>query len=115
MKDNIKNVIVVLVIILGGAVVYSLHIKDMTGLPNVEGYQKTIDSLNNAIELNRKEIARFDSLNNIQEEKIKKLNVRLSNTAATAAKEHKQHEEDIKRIGAMSNNDVTALFTESFD
>ena len=42
MKDNIKNVIVVLVIILGGAVVYSLHIKDMTGLPNVEGYQKTI-------------------------------------------------------------------------
>ena len=115
MKDNIKNVIVVSVIILGGAVVYSLHIKDMTGLPNVEGYQKTIDSLNNAIELNRKEIARFDSLNNIQEEKIKKLNVRLSNTAATAAKEHKQHEEDIKRIGAMSNNDVTALFTESFD
>jgi len=115
MKDNIKNVIVVLVIILGGAVVYSLHIKDMTGLPNVEGYQKTIDSLNNAIELNKKEIARFDSLNNIQEEKIKKLNVRLSNTAATAAKEHKQHEEDIKRIGAMSSNDVTALFTESFD
>ena len=115
MKDNIKNVIVVLLIILGGAVVYSLHIKDMTGLPNVEGYQKTIDSLNNAIDLNKKEIARFDSLNNIQEEKIKKLNVRLSNTAATAAKEHKQHEEDIKRIGAMSNNDVTALFTESFD
>lgn len=115
MKDNIKNVIAVLVIILGGAVVYSLRTKDMTGLPNVEGYQKTIDSLNNAIELNKKEIARFDSLNNIQEEKIKKLNVRLSNTAATAAKEHKQHEEDIKRIGAMSNNDVTALFTESFD
>ena len=115
MKDNIKNVIVVLLIILGGAVVYSLYVKDMSSLPNVEGYQKTIDSLNNAIDLNKKEIARFDSLNNIQEEKIKKLNVRLSNTAATAAKEHKQHEEDIKRIGAMSNNDVTALFTESFD
>jgi hypothetical protein len=115
MKDNIKNVIVVLLVILGGAVVYSLHVKDITELPNVEGYQRTIDSLNNAILINHKEIAKFDSLNNIQEEKIKKLNVRLSNTAATAAKEHKQHEEDIKRIGAMSNNDVTALFTESFD
>ena len=115
MKDNIKNIIVVLLVILGGAVIYSLHVKDMTGLPNVEGYQRTIDSLNNAILINNKEIAKFDSLNTIQAEKIKALNCRLTNTAAFAAKEHKQHEEDIKRIGAMSNNDITALFTTSFD
>ena len=115
MKDNIKNVIVVLLVILGGAVVYSLHVKDVTGLPNVEGYQRTIDSLNNAILLNHKKIAKFDSLNNVQENRIKVVTTKLKNTAASAAKEHKQHEEDIKRIGAMSNNDVTALFTESFD
>jgi len=115
MKDNIKNVIVVLLVILGGAVVYSLHVKDMAEIPNVERYQRTIDSLNNAILLNHKEIAKFDSLNNIQENKIKVLTTKLGNTAVLAAKEHKQHEEDIKRIGAMSNNDVTALFTESFD
>ena len=115
MKENIKNVIVVLLIILGGGTIYSLYVKDMTGLPNVEGYQKTIDSLNNAILLNHKEIAKFDSLNTIQENKIKLLTTKLGNTAVLAAKEHKQHEEDIKRIGAMSNNDITALFTESFD
>jgi uncharacterized membrane protein len=115
MKENIKNIIIVLLIILGGAVIYSLHVKDMTSLPNVEGYQKTIDSLNNAILTSKKEIARFDSLNNIQENKIKILTTKLGNTAVLAAKEHKKHEEDIKRIGAMSNNDVTALFTESFD
>ena len=115
MKDNIKNVIVVLLVILGGAVIYSLHVKDMTSLPNVEGYQRTIDSLNNAILINNKEIAKFDSLNTIQENKIKVLITKLGNTAVIAAKEHKQHEEDIKRIGAMSNNDITALFTTSFD
>jgi len=115
MKDNIKNVIVVLLVILGGAVVYSLHVKDVTELPNVEGYQRTIDSLNNAILINHKEIAKFDSLNKVQENKIKVITAKLGNTAALAAKEHKQHEKDIKRIGVMSNNDVTALFTESFD
>jgi hypothetical protein len=54
-------------------------------------------------------------LNNIQENKIKVLTTKLGNTAVLAAKEHKQHEEDIKRIGAMSNNDITALFTTSFN
>ena len=115
MKDNIKNLIVVLLVILGGAVIYSLHVKDMTELPNVEGYQRTIDSLSKAILINNKEIAKFDSLNNIQGKKIKILTAKLGNTAVLAAKEHKQHEEDIKRIGAMSNNDVTTLFTTSFD
>ena len=115
MKDNIKNIIIILLVILGGAAVYSLYSKDVPGLPNVEGYQRTIDSLNNAILINHKEIAKFDSLNTIQDSKIKVLTAKLGNTAAEAAKEHKQHEEDIKRIGAMSNNDVTALFTESFD
>ena len=115
MKDNIKNIIIISLVILGGASLYSLHVKATAGLPNVEGYQRTIDSLNNAILINHKEIAKFDSLNTLQEGKIKKLTAKLGNTAALAAKEHKQHEEDIKRIGAMSNNDVTALFTESFD
>ena len=115
MKDKIKNIIIILLVILGGAAVYSSYVKDVPGLPNVEGYQRTIDSLNNAILINHKEIAKFDSLNTIQESKIKVLTAKLGNTAAEAAKEHKQHEEDIKRIGAMSNNDVTALFTESFD
>ena len=72
-------------------------------------------SIPNAILINHKEIAKFDSLNILQEVKIKKLTAKLGNTAALAAKEHKQHEEDIKRIGAMSNNDITALFTTSFD
>jgi hypothetical protein len=115
MKDNIKNIIIILLVILGGAAVYSLYSKDVPGLPNVEGYQRTIDSLNNAILINNKEIAKFDSLNIIQQNKIKVLTAKLGNTAALAAKEHKQHEEDIKRIGVMSNNDITALFTESFD
>jgi uncharacterized membrane protein len=115
MKDSIKNIIIILLVILGGAAVYSSYVKDVPGLPNVEGYQRTIDSLNNAILINHKEIAKFDSLNTIQQNKIKVLTVKLGKTAAEAAKEHKQHEEDIKRIGAMSNNDVTALFTTSFD
>lgn len=115
MKDKIKNIIIILLVILGGAAVYSSYSKDVPGLPNVEGYQRTIDSLNNAILINHKEIAKFDSLNTLQEGKIKVLTAKLGNTAAEAVKEHKQHEEDIKRIGAMSNNDVTALFTTSFD
>jgi len=115
MKDNIKNIVIILLVVFGGAAMYTLSIKNTVGTPNIDKYQKTIDSLNNAILLNKKEIAKYDSLNNLQEEKIKKLNVRLSNTAVTAAQEHKKHEEDIKRIGAMSNNDITALFTESFD
>lgn len=115
MKENIKNIIIVLLIIFGGAMMYALTVKNTSGLPDVGKYEKTIDSLNNAIQITKKEIAKYDSLNTVQEEKIKRLSIRLSNTAATAAKEHKQHEEDIKRIGAMSNNDITALFTESFD
>lgn len=115
MKENIKNIIVVLLIILGGGAMYSLHVKDITEIPDIKRYEKTIDSLNNVLLINKREIARFDSLTNIQESKIKTLTTKLGNIAVLAAKEHKQHEEDIKRIGVMSNNDITTLFTASFN
>jgi hypothetical protein len=50
----------------------------------------------------------------IQKSKINKLENKLSKTAAEAAREQKEHEEDLKRISAMSNSDVAALFSESF-
>lgn len=115
MKDSIKNIIIILLVILVGATVNQPHVKDTTGLPNVEGYQRAIDSLSNTIRTNHKEITKLDSLNSIQQNKIKVLTAKLTNTAAQAAKEYKQYEENIKRINAMSNNDITALFTKSFN
>ena len=46
--------------------------------------------------------------------KVLKLEAKLGKTAAQAAQEHKKHEEDLKRLNAMSSSDVAALFSESF-
>ena len=70
--------------------------------------------MNNEIKANNIKVQQLDSLVDIQKSKINKLENILSKTAAEAAREQKEHEEDLKRINAMSNNDITALFSESF-
>ena len=68
----------------------------------------------NELEKLLEKIKQLDSLVDVQKAKVLKLENKLSKTAAEAAKEHKQHEKDLKRISAMSNSDVAALFSESF-
>jgi septal ring factor EnvC (AmiA/AmiB activator) len=109
-----QAIIWIIILVFGGGIVYSRFFKPQEKLPDISIYEKRIDSLNNEIELNNKKIKQLDSLADVQKTKISKLENKLSQTAAQAAQEHKKHEEDLKRINAMSNSDVTALFAESF-
>ena len=109
-----QAIIWIIILVFGGGIVYSRFFKPQEKLPDTSIYEKRIDSLNNEIELNNKKIKQLDSLADVQKTKISKLENKLSQTAAQAAQEHKKHEEDLKRINAMSNSDVTALFAESF-
>ena len=107
-------VIWIIVLLFAGGIAYTRFIKPQQKLPDTSIFEKRIDSLNNEIELHNQKIKQLDSLVDIQKSKINKLENKLSKTAAEAAREQKEHEEDLKRINAMSNSDVAALFSESF-
>ena len=109
-----QAIIWIIILVFGGGIVYSRFFKPQEKLPDTSVYERRIDSLNNEIELNNKKMLQLDSLADIQKAKITKLETKLSQTAAQAAQEHKKHEEDLKRLNAMSNSDVAALFSESF-
>ena len=104
----------IIVLLFAGGIAYTRFIKPQQKLPDTSIFEKRIDSLNNEIELHNQKIKQLDSLVNIQKTKIIKLENKLSKTATQAAQEYKQHEEDLKRINAMSNSDIAALFAESF-
>lgn len=105
---------IVIGIVLGGWLYSKFLVKKSQPLPDVSIYTNRIDSLNQEIEKDKGKLATYDSISNVQEKKIARLQQRLKNTAGEAAQEQKEHEEDIKRIRAMSNNDIAAAFTESF-
>ena len=109
-----QTLIWIIVLVFGIGIVYTRSFKPAEKLPDVSIYERRIDSLNNEIKANNIKVQQLDSLVDIQKSKINKLENKLSKTAAEAAKEQKEHEEDLKRINAMSNNDITALFSESF-
>ena len=109
-----QAIIWIIVILFAGGIAYTRFFKPQEKLPDTSIYERRIDSLNNEIELHNKKILQLDSLVDVQKAKVFKLESKLSQTAAQAAQEHKKHEEDLKRINAMSNSDVTALFAESF-
>ena len=104
----------IIILVFGIGIVYTRFFKPAEKLPDVSIYERRIDSLNNEIKLNHQKVKQLDSLSDIQKAKINKLELKLSKTAAEAAREQKEHEEDLKRISAMSNSDVAALFSESF-
>jgi septal ring factor EnvC (AmiA/AmiB activator) len=109
-----QTLIWIIVLVFGIGIVYTRFFKPAEKLPDVSIYERRIDSLNNEIKANNIKVQQLDSLVDIQKSKINKLENKLSKTAAEAAKEQKEHEEDLKRINAMSNSDVAALFSESF-
>lgn len=109
-----QTIIWIIVILFAGGIAYNRFFKPESKLPDTFIYESRIDSLNIKIELHNQKIKQLDSLVNIQKTKIIKLENKLSKTASQAAQEHKQHEEDLKRINAMSNSDIAALFAESF-
>ena len=110
-----KQIIIwIIALLFAGGIAYTRFFKPQPKLPDTSIYEKRIDSLNNEIELNNKKIMELDSLVDVQKARVLKLENKLGKTAAEAAKEHKQHEEDLKRISAMSNSDVASLFAESF-
>lgn len=109
-----QAIIWIIVLVFGGGIVYSRFFKPTEKLPDVSIYERRIDSLNNEIKANNIKVQQLDSMVDIQKSKINKLENKLSKTAAEAAREQKEHEEDLKRISAMSNSDVATLFSESF-
>ena len=110
-----KQIIIwIIVILFAGGIAYTRFFKLTPTLPDIYTFEKTIDSLNNEIELHNQKIKQLDSLVDVQKAKVSKLELKLNKTAVQAAQEHKKHEEDLKRLNAMSNSDVAALFSESF-
>jgi septal ring factor EnvC (AmiA/AmiB activator) len=110
-----KQIIIwIIVILFAGGIAYTRFFKLTPTLPDIYTFEKTIDSLNNEIKLHNQKIKQLDSLVDVQKAKVSKLELKLSKTAVQAAQEHKKHEEDLKRLNAMSNSDVAALFSESF-
>lgn len=109
-----QTLIWIIVLVFGIGIVYTRFFKPAEKLPDVSIYERRIDSLTNEIKANNIKVKQLDSLVDIQKSKIVNLENKLSQTAAQAAREQKQHEEDLKRLNAMSNSDVATLFTESF-
>ena len=109
-----KDIVYIVIGIVVGALLYKKFFTKTAKLPDTSVYEHRIDSLQKEIEMDKSKIAVYDSISNQQEEKIAKLKKRLNNTAAEAAQEEKEHEKDLNRIRAMSNNDIAATFAESF-
>lgn len=81
---------------------------------DLSGYENKIDSLNLALDKNNK---RLDSIRLVEakyEEDINRLKIKLADLKNKNEKLKKQHDQEISAINAMSDRDVTTLFTESF-
>jgi hypothetical protein len=110
-----KDLLYIVIGIVAGAWIYSKYFsKKPQSLPDTSVYENRIDSLQKAIIADKAKLTTYDSIATAQETKIARLNKKLQDIADEAAQQQKQHEEDIQRIGAMSNNDIASTFAESF-
>jgi septal ring factor EnvC (AmiA/AmiB activator) len=109
-----QTLIWIIVLVFGIGIVYTRFSKPAEKLPDVSIYERRIDSLNNEIKANHNKVCQLDSMVKIQKSKIIKLESKLNQTAAQAAKEHKKYEENLKRLNAMSNSDIATLFAKIF-
>lgn len=110
-----KDLLYIIIGIVAGAWLYSKFFnKNTQDLPDVSVYTNRIDSLQKAILVDKAKLTTYDSVATAQQIKIARLNKKLQDIADKAAQEQQQHEEDIKRIGAMSNNDIASTFAKSF-
>lgn len=110
MKNSISYILNFLLI---AGVIYLLF-GNKTETIDLSGYENKIDSLNLALDRNNK---RLDSLRLAEakyEEDINRLKIKLADLKNKNEKLKKQHDQEISAINAMSDRDVTTLFTESF-
>jgi peptidoglycan hydrolase CwlO-like protein len=77
-------------------------------------YTDKIDSLNRIVVENNKKLDSLSNLETKQENNIKNLKEQL-NTISNKNKDLKnKYEQEINRYNSMSDNDITAFFTETF-
>lgn len=75
---------------------------------------KKNDSLFNQITINSKKIDSLQLVNNKLDSQRNVLKTQLGAVSVKADKFKKQHEEDIKHLNSLSDNDITDLFADKF-
>lgn len=81
---------------------------------NIDMYNQRIDSLNNVITLNNKKLDSLSIVETKQMENIQNLKNELSQVSNKNKELKKKYEKELARYNSMSNDDIAALFTESF-
>lgn len=110
-KNYISYVLNVLMI---GIIVYLLFFNTKPTV-DVKIYTDKIDSLKLVIESNNKKLDSLNGLENIQESNIKNLKEQLQSVSNKNKDLKKKYEQEIARYGNMSDDDVTTIFTETFN
>jgi cell division protein FtsB len=97
-----------------GIIVYLLFFNTKPTV-DVKIYTDKIDSLKLVIESNNKKLDSLNGLENIQESNIKNLKEQLQSVSNKNKDLKKKYEQEIARYGNMSDDDVTTIFTETFN
>ena len=115
MKMTNKFIISICVnIILVISLLYVALVDKHEKIPNVEGYQHTIDSLQVLIVDNNKKL---DSLSNLEkngEKNISDLKNQLTTLSQKNKNLKKKYDEEVALINSMSDDDIVDLFSETF-
>ena len=115
MNINSKMSFLLNFILLGIVLFYIFYDKKETSNNNVGLYDEKIDSLNNVIILNNKKIDSLFILETQQIENVLILKNKLSNVSNKYKELKKKYEKESARYDNMSNNDITDLFSKSFE
>lgn len=108
----IKNILAILGII--GIIVGFYVAFKPEDTKELDDLHRQNDSLFNQITINSKKIDSLQIVNNKLDSQRNVLKSQLGVVSVKADKFKKQHEEDIKHLNSLSDNDITDLFADKF-
>lgn len=108
----IKNILAILGII--GIIVGFYVAFKPENTKELDDLHRQNDSLFNQITINNKKIDSLQIVNNKLDSQRNVLKSQLGVVSVKADKFKKQHEEDIKHLNSLSDNDITDLFADKF-
>lgn len=116
MKDNWVLKVLIVIILLAGSIAITVSLTNFIKYPTFDNsYKKQIDSLANLIQINNQKYKTLDSLSYLEQQKILKLESKLSDLSYKTNKNLQRYEEELDRLNRLTDSQLVIKFTDIFD
>jgi TolA-binding protein len=117
MKDNSVIITLLLVLLTAASIGVTAYattqfIKHTT---SQSSYKRQVDSLNTLIQANTRKVAALDSNTKLEQQKIKQLQLKLSDLSYRTNKNLQRYEEQLDRLNRLTDSQLVIKFSDIFD